>query len=417
MGSIMVYIIMRKNMKNQNKEWGISTKAVHSGQIVDIRYGSFLTPIFVQDAFINPNSNENVLRDPLSNEEYIYTRYGNPIITTVEQQIATLEGGEACLVFSSGMAAISTTLLAILAKGDHMISIKELYGQTYSLMKYELPKFGIETSFVSVSHIERIKDLIKKNTKILYLESITNPLLRVADLEKASKIAKEHEIMVVVDATFASPYNQNPLKFGADIVIHSATKYLNGHGDLIAGAVVSNIEIIRKIRQIRTKIGGNINPLDAYLLSRGLKTLAIRVERQNQNAMALARFLEKVNEVKRVYYPGLTSHPDYTVARRLLRGFGGVVSFEIAGGDEVARRFVEKLQICKKAPSLGSIHTLVTIPRDTSHHPRTGISEEELREMGINPGLIRISVGIEDIKDIISDLTGAFEKIDGLGGI
>lgn len=365
----------------------------------------------MEDAFLNPNPSDQVVKDPLSGEEYIYSRYGNPIVTTAEEQIASLEGGEAGLVFSSGMAAITATLFSFIGKGDHLISTRELYGQTYSLMKNELPRLGVDVSFVSVDKLQSLPGLIKQNTRMIYLESITNPVLRVADLQYAAEVAKERGLMCVVDSTFASPYNQNPLKLGADIVVHSATKYLNGHNDLIAGAVVSNHVSIKKIRDWRIKTGGSLDPLGAFLLVRGMKTLGIRVERQNKNSKELAKFLEESNGVNRVYYPGLESHPDHSLATKMLKGFGGVVSFEVKGGDEQAKKLVNNLRLGLNAPSLGGVQTLVTIPRETSHHPRTGVTEEELRLLGINPGLIRVAVGIEDVVDLENDFNQALKTL------
>jgi cystathionine beta-lyase/cystathionine gamma-synthase len=394
---------------SEKKEWGFNTKAIHLGRTVDKRYGSIFTPIFMEDAFLNPNKTEGVVVDPLSNEEYIYTRYGNPTITACEQTIAGLEGGQAALVFSSGMAAISATLYSLLKKGDHIISLRDLYGQTYSLLKNELPRFGVDVSFVSANNIESVPSLIKPNTKAIYVESITNPILRVVDVEYLGRIAAQHSIKLIVDSTFATPYNQNPLRLGAHIVIHSATKYLNGYNDLMAGAVVSDRDTILGIRDQRIKTGGNIDPIGAYLLMRGIKTLGLRVERQNTTAARLAAWLEENPHVKRVYYPGLRSHPDHSIAKRVLRGYGGVVSFEIQGGDGVANKFVDSLELGIKAPSLGGVQTLVTVPRETSHHPRTGVTEEELHTLGINPGLIRVAVGIEDLEDLIHDFEDAFK--------
>jgi cystathionine beta-lyase/cystathionine gamma-synthase len=394
---------------SKKKEWGFNTKAIHLGRTVDKRFGSIFTPIFMEDAFLNPNKTQGVVVDPLSNEEYIYTRYGNPTITACEKTIAGLEGGQAALVFSSGMAAISATLYSLLKKGDHIISLRDLYGQTYSLLKNELPRFGVDVSFVSANNIESVPSLIKPNTKAIYVESITNPILRVVDVEYLGRIATQHSIKLIVDSTFATPYNQNPLKLGAHIVIHSATKYLNGYNDLMAGAVVSDRDTILGIRDQRIKTGGSIDPIGAYLLMRGIKTLGLRVERQNATATKLAAWLEENPYVKRVYYPGLKSHPDHHIAKRVLRGYGGVVSFEIQGGDDVANKFVDSLELGIKAPSLGGVQTLVTVPRETSHHPRTGVTEEELHTLGINPGLIRVAVGIEDLEDLIHDFDDAFK--------
>lgn len=393
--------------------WGFNTRAVHLGQVVDKRYGSIFTPIFMEDAFLNPNKGEGVVLDPLSGEEYIYTRYGNPTITTCEQIIAGLEGAEAALVFASGMAAISATFFTLLGAGDHVVSLRDLYGQTYSLLKNELPRFGVGVSFFSANELKALPGLIRPNTKAIYVESITNPVLRVLDLEYLGEVAQEYSVKLLVDSTFATPYNQNPIGFGAHVVIHSATKYLNGFNDLMAGAVASDRQTIVRLRDHRIKTGANIDPIGAYLLTRGLKTLGIRVERQNRNAMKIAEWLEANSHVRRVYYPGLESHPDHEVAKRVLRGFGGVVSFEIKGGDAAASRFTDSLSLCIKAPSLGGIQTLVTVPRETSHHPRTGVTEEELRLLGINPGLIRVAVGIEDPEDIIGDFEEAFKKVFG----
>lgn len=365
-----------------------------------------LTPIYMEDAFINPNLAEGRVLDPLSGEEYIYSRYGNPTMTAVEEAIAELEGAEASLLFSSGMSAIATTLLTLTDPGDHIISLRELYGQTLSFLKKDMPKHGVDVTFVSVDELSNLERYLRPSTKVVYLESITNPTLRVPDIQAISTFLRGREIKILVDATFASPYNQNPLALGADIVLHSATKYLNGHNDLIAGAAAGDMESIKMIRDARIRIGATPTPFDAFLLGRGIKTLALRVERQNLNAEKIARFLESELSayVNKVHYPGLESHPDHAVARRVLRGYGGVVSFELKGGDEAAKKLANSLELAAKAPSLGGVHSLVTVPRETSHHPRTGITEEELRSMGINPGLVRLSVGIEDIDDLLSDI-------------
>lgn len=387
--------------------WGISTRAVHSGRISDRRYGFVYTPVFMEDAFFNPNPGEGVLRDPLTSEEYMYSRNGNPTITAVEKQIASLEEGEACLTFSSGMGAIAASLLTFLKPGDHVVAIRELYGQTYSFFKFQLPKLGVEVSYVNVAKLEHLPDYLRPNTKVLYLESITNPVLRVPDISAAARVAREGGVLTVVDATFANPCNQKPLKLGADVVVHSATKSLNGHGDLIAGAAVSTLDKIKKIRDYRTKLGASLGVFDAFLLSRGIKTLTLRTKASNANAHALAEALGSNPSVSRVYYPGLDSHPDYSVAKKVLTGYGGMVSFEVRGGLDAARRVVGRLKLGSAAPSLGSVQTLVTVPCDTSHHPRTGITPEELREMGIGEGLIRVSAGIEDTEDLVEDFAQA----------
>jgi cystathionine beta-lyase/cystathionine gamma-synthase len=387
-------------------KWGFSTAAVHAGQVRDAKYGSILTPIYMEDAFINPNPEEDKILDPLSGEEYIYSRYGNPTLTTVEKVMADLEGAEAGLLFSSGMSAISTTLLTLTGPGDHLISLRELYGQTFSFLRKDLPKHGVSVTFLPVDELTKVKDHLRPNTKAVYLESITNPTLRVPDIQTISSSLRGTGVKIIVDATFASPYNQNPLSLGADIVLHSATKYLNGHNDLIAGAVAGDLDTIKIIRDARTRMGATPTPLDAFLLGRGIKTLALRVERQNSSAQRIARFLESELSayLNRVHYPGLESHHDYAVAKRVLRGYGGVVSFELKGGDATAKKFAGSLELAAKAPSLGGVHSLVTVPRETSHHPRTGITEEELRNMGVNPGLVRLSVGIEDLEDLLFDL-------------
>ncbi|HTZ98872.1 MAG TPA: aminotransferase class I/II-fold pyridoxal phosphate-dependent enzyme, partial [Candidatus Aquilonibacter sp.] len=334
---------------------------------------------------------------------YIYTRYGNPTLSTAEAKIAALEGAEDAVVTASGSAAISAALLSQLRAGDELIATRQLYGGSYRLLRDVLPKFGI-----GVRHVEAdlagIERLVNPRVKALYIETPTNPTLRLVDLAKAAAFAKEWGLVSIVDNTFASPVLQKPLAIGFNIVVHSASKYLAGHSDVIAGAAAGSAGLMRKVRENVIQLGGSMDPEAAFLLIRGMKTLEVRVERQCKNAMAVAKFLAKHPKVARVHYPGLPSHPDHKLAKRQMRGFGAMMAFDLKGGLPAARRFCDRARVFLLAASLGGVESLVILPIYTSHYK---MSAAELRGAGVEPGTVRVSVGLEDPEDLVEDLRQA----------
>jgi cystathionine beta-lyase/cystathionine gamma-synthase len=334
---------------------------------------------------------------------YIYTRYGNPTLSIAEEKLAALEGAEAAVVTASGMAAISSALLSALKGGDELISTSQLYGGSYRLMRDWFPEIGIKVRHVPMD-LAGIENLITPRTRALYVETPTNPTLRLADLRKAVAFAKKHRLVSIVDNTFATPVLQNPIALGYDMVVHSATKYLNGHSDIIAGAVVGSRHWMERIRHFVIYLGGSMDPGAAYLLIRGLKTLGVRVERQCANALAVAKFLETHPKVARVHYPGLKSHPDHALAKRQMRGFGSMLAFDLKGGLPAARRFCDRVRLFLLAASLGGVESLVVLPIYSSHYR---MSRAELSRAGVTPGTVRVSVGLEDAADLIADLRQA----------
>jgi len=337
------------------------------------------------------------------NKAYIYTRYGNPTLTIAEEKIASLEGAEAAVVTASGMAAISSALLAVLRSGDEVIASHQVYGGTYRLFRDLFPRFGISVRHVE-SDLEGIEKLVGPATKALYVETPTNPSLRLVDLRKAAAFARKHGLVSIVDNTFASPALQKPMEMGFDIVVHSATKYLGGHSDIIAGAAAGSRKWMERVRSNVIYLGGSMDPGAAYLLIRGMKTLGVRVAKQCETAMAVARFLAKHPKVARVHYPGLPSHPDHGLAKRQMRGFGAMMAFDMKGGVKAARRFCDRVKIFLMAASLGGVESLVVLPIYTSHYR---MSLAELKAAGVVPGTVRMSVGLEDAADLIEDLRQA----------
>jgi methionine-gamma-lyase len=383
--------------------WGMSTRAIHSGDLASGSAGSVATPVFRTSNFTFANTKEMRRWAEGKSKAYIYTRYGNPTLAVAEAKIAALEGAEAALVTASGMAAISSALLAVLSSGDEVIVTRQIYGGTYRLMRDVLPRLGIRVSYIETD-LAGAEAMIHPRTRALYVESPTNPTLRLVDLRKAAALAGKHKLVSLIDNTFASPVLQNPLTFGFDIVVHSATKYLGGHSDLIGGAVASSREWINRARQMVIDLGGSMDPEAGYLLDRGLKTLALRVERHCATALTVARFLERHPRVARVHYPGLKSHPDYRLASRQMKGFGGMMAFDLKGGLAAAARFCDRVQLFKLAVSLGGAESLVVLPSYTSHYR---MSHEELTRAGVGPGTVRVSIGLEDAADLLADLRGA----------
>lgn len=389
-----------------SEQTGFSTKAVHGGEKPE--KGSVATPIYETSVFAFTSTKE--LIDVISEkvEGYLYTRFDNPTVRTVERKMAVLEKSEDAAAFSSGMAAITTTLLTLVSKGDHVVASRDLYGGTLTFLQEMLPRLGVEVSLVDAANLNEIKEAIKKNTRVIYAETPTNPTLKIVDLPRLASLAKKHGVATVVDSTLATPYNLQPINFGVDVVVHSATKYLSGHNDVTAGIVCSSKEFIQKLKKTRKILGGTLDPIAAWLLLRGLKTLALRMERHNQNGMQVAKYLEKHPKIAKVHYPGLPSHPQHTLAKKQMRGFGGVVSFEIKGDFEKTVKFVENLKLCLLAASLGGTETLATQPATSSHY---FISSEQRQKLGVTDQLVRLALGIEDPEDIIADLKQALNKI------
>ena len=385
-------------------KWGAQTEAVHAGEGVRHGVGTSVGPSISRTSTFTFSSTEEMkLWAEGKSKAYIYTRYGNPTLSVAEGKIAALEGAEAAVVTASGMAAISNALLAALKAGDELISTAQLYGGTYRLMRDVFPNLGIKVHHVQPD-LGGIEDLVTPRTKALYIETPTNPTLRLVDVHKAAAFAKKHKLVSIIDNTFATPVLQRPLELGYDIVVHSATKALAGHSDLIAGAAAGSKEWIDKIRKMVIYLGGSMDPEVAFLLSRGIKTLALRVKRMGENAMAVAEFLERHPKVARVHYPGLKTHPDHEVAKRQMSGFGSMLAFDMKDGLPAAREVCDRVRLFLLAASLGGVESLVVLPVYSSHY---NMSDEELARSGVTPGTVRVSIGVEDPEDLIADLQQA----------
>lgn len=382
---------------------GISTTAVHAGELPPTQ-GEVVTPIYQTSTFYFPTQDPSTWEGKVPDGSYIYTRWGNPTIRAAEDKLAALEGAEKGLLFSSGMAAITSTILSFVGKGDHLVSVEDIYGGTFSFIRSELPRLGVEVTFVDSTVPGAVAKAIRPNTKLIYLESPTNPLLKLVDIRAAAKIAKEHGIKSMIDSTFATPINQRPIDMGIDLVAHSCTKYLNGHSDLIAGVVLGREAEIESISKKRILYGGSMDPLGAFLLFRGLKTLAVRMERHNRNGTEVAQFLESHPKVERVHYPGLASHPQHGLAKEQMSGFGGMVSFEVLGGRKAAEKALRSFEVIKMATSLGGVDSLASMPLNSSH---SSLTPQERQRLGIKDQLIRLSLGIEDAEDLRQDLERA----------
>ncbi|KGJ95144.1 methionine gamma-lyase [Colwellia psychrerythraea] len=391
------------------KSKNIETKAIHAGRIDDKQFGSLATPLYQTSTFIFDSAQQGGDRFAGESEGYIYTRLGNPTTRQLEQRVAAMECMDDAAATATGMAAVSAALLTNLQAGDHMISSKAVYGCSFALMSHMLKKFAIEVTFVDMTEPENIKAAIKENTKLVFLETPINPNLVVLDLEKICAIAKEHKLLSIVDNTFLTPVLQQPAKFGADIVVHSATKYLNGHGDVVAGIVCASFEMINEIKMTTLKdIGATISPHDAWLIMRGLKTLPIRMDRHCSNAQTVAEFLEKHPVVSEVYYPGLKSHSGYKFIGKQMKAAGGVIAFELHTDLAGGTAFIDAMELFSIAVSLGDAESLIQHPASMTHSPYT---PEERANAGISDSLIRISVGLENVDDIIADLTQALAKV------
>lgn len=381
------------------------TEAVRGGASLERKNGPLGTPIYQTSTFEVTDSDQQVRA---TSTDMFYTRYGNPTHTVAEKAIAELEGTDAALLFASGMGATTTSMLSLLKSGDHVVAQRDIYGGAIKFFSQWLPKLGIETTFVDTTEYDQHARAIRPNTRLLYLESPTNPLLRVVDLPRVVALARQHKLITFIDSTFATPINQRPADFGVDLVMHSGTKYFAGHSDLICGIVAGRQDLIETIHSTRTTLGGVMDPHAAWLLLRGIKTLAVRVQRQNDNALRVAQFLAQHSKVRRVHYPFIEGHPQRALAMEQLRGGGGVLSFEVDGTGEDARRLSEALHLFTLAPSLGGVDSLVTIPALTSHGM---VSAEHRQKMGVTDQLIRISVGIENVDDLIADLEQALAVV------
>jgi methionine-gamma-lyase len=387
--------------------WRFNTTAIHAGDAVN-RTRAVAPPIFQTAVFALEDAAAGArFAQEIAPTEY-YTRWGNPTVRQVEAIMAALEGGQQALALASGMGAISTALLARLSRGDHIVAGRSLYAATTELMRGVLPRYGIETTLVDPTEPDAFRRALRRNTRVLYVETPSNPRLDLTDLAAVAEIAREHGCFTIADNTFATPFNQQPLSLGIDAVVHSATKYIGGHHDVTAGIIVGSADFIRDCWKHLKIFGPTLSPFDAWLLIRGLKTFGLRIERQNANALRIAEFLQAHPRVERVFYPGLPSHPHHDLARRQMRGFGGMVSFEVTGGVKAGRRFVESVKLIKLAVSLGGVESLIQHPASMSHGP---IPQEEREASGITEGLLRLSVGIEDVEDLIEDLEQALAQI------
>lgn len=398
---------MSSNHHNRSKH--AETNAIHGGMIKDEQFGSLATPLYQTSTFTFENAQQGANRFAGEEQGYIYSRLGNPTTTQLEQTVAALEGTDAAAATATGMGAVSAALLANLSAGDHLIASKAVYGCSFALMSHMLTKFGIEVTFVDMTEPANISDAVQENTKVIFLESPINPNLVVLDLAEIGAIAKRHNLLSIVDNTFLTPYLQQPKQFGFDLIIHSATKYLNGHGDVVAGIICGSEELISHIKLTALKdIGATMSPHDAWLIIRGLKTLAVRMDRHCSNAQTIAEHLEAHPLIKKVYYPGLPSHDGYKFIGSQMKGAGGVIAFELEGSLEDGAYLIDQMSLFSIAVSLGDAESLIQHPASMTHSPYT---QEERLNAGISDTLIRISVGLEHTDDLIADLDQAFEKL------
>jgi methionine-gamma-lyase len=399
----------KKSKPSPKKPLASATRAIHAGEEKHGIGGPVATPVIYSSTFTFESTAEMKRWAEGRSRAYIYTRYGNPTLAVAEAKLASLENAEAAVVTASGMAAISSALLAVLQSGDELISTRQLYGGAYRLMRDLFPRFGITVKYVEADlagpHPGGMDSLVAPKTRALYIESPTNPSLGLVDIRRAVAFAHKHKLVCLMDNTFASPVLQRPIELGVDLVLHSATKYLAGHSDVIAGAVIGSRALVDRVRSNIIYLGGSMDPSAAYRLIRGMKTLELRMRRQCETALAVARFLERHPKVERVHYPGLPSHPDHALARRQMHGgFGGMLSFDVKGGISAARSFCDHVRIFLLAASLGGVESLVVLPAYTSHYR---MSAAELKAAGVAPGCVRVSIGLEDPADLIEDLRQA----------
>lgn len=389
---------------------GIGTMSIHTGNHKN-PFGALAVPIYQTSTFVFDSAEQGGKRFALEEEGYIYSRLGNPTTAVFEEKIAALEGGEAAVATSSGIGAITSTLWILLKAGDHVIADKTLYGCTFAYLNHGVAKFGVEVDFIDTSDLELVRKTMKSNTRVVYLETPANPNMKVVDIKAVAEIAHTNpNTLVVVDNTFATPFCQRPLELGCDVVVHSVTKYLNGHGDVIAGVVISKKEIIDQVRLVGVKdmTGSVLGPTEAFYIIRGMKTFELRMRRHCENAMKVAEYLEAHDKIEKVYYPGLKSHDGYEVASKQMDAFGGILAFELKGGFEAGKTLLNNVKMAALAVSLGDAETLIQHPASMTHSPYT---KEERLAAGITDGLVRLSVGLENIEDIIADLEYGLAQI------
>ena len=392
----------------QTKDLGFSTKMVHAGHAHD-QYGSAVTPIYQTSTFAFDDAQMGADRFAGKADGFIYTRIGNPTIQALEKNVAELENGVDGIATASGMGAVSVIYMALLSQGAHLVSTGSVYGPSRGLIEKQFSRFGVEYAYVDTSDLENVRASMRPNTKMVYLESPSNPAMLVTDIRGAADIAHRHGALVVVDNTFASPYLQKPLDLGADVVLHSVTKFINGHADVVGGIIVAKDPVVGKLlRTMMVTLGVNMDPHQAFLVSRGVKTLSLRVERAQENAMQIARWLEAHPKVEWVRYVGLPSHPQHELVKRQMSGFGSMISFELKGGYEAGRNLMDNVRLATLAVSLGGVETLIEHPASMTH---AGMSQSNRLEGGITDGLVRYSVGIEDVADLIADLEQAIAKV------
>ncbi|MHC4130383.1 MAG: trans-sulfuration enzyme family protein [Planctomycetota bacterium] len=389
-----------KNKKKQSRHT-LSTRAVHAGEPRRRYADSITTPIIQTSTFTFRDSKHIEAYTKEGMEHFEYGRYGNPTAKIAENRLADLEGAQDCVVFSSGMSAITTTILTLLQTGDHIVITDDSYKKTLEFCNSYLKQFGIGCTVVPFGDYKALEKAIKKNTRFIFSESPTNPYLNIFDLVKLKEVADRYKLLTLIDSTFSTPLNQRPIEFGIDLVLQSATKYLAGHNDILAGAVLGRKELVDPIRNLHKSMGGLIDPHCCYLLLRGLKTFPLRVEKQNETALKIAEYLEGHPRIKRVYYPFLASHPHYKIAKEQMKGGGGVVTFEIKGNLNTSKKFLDALKLCYIGPSLGGVETLITHPALVSYYDYT---RKKRYELGITDTLFRLAVGIEDVGDLIADL-------------
>ena len=390
------------------KDLGFSTKLIHGDDFED-QFGSATVPIYQTSTFKFKNAQHGADCFSGASDGYIYTRIANPTIRALEKNIAGLENGYDGIATSSGMSAITTVYMALLGAGSHIISTASVYGPARGVLEQDFSRFNVEADFVNTADIKEIQSAIKSNTKVLYVETPANPTMEITDIKACAEIAKKHNLVLVVDNTFATPYLQKPLDLGADVVLHSVTKFINGHADIVGGIVITKEkELYKKIRHSMVYMGCNMDPHQAYLVLRGVKTLSLRVERNQENAIKVAHFLEKHPKISWIKYPGLESHPQFDLAKTQMKGFGSMISFGVKGGLEAGRKLMDNVHLATLAVSLGGVETLIQHPASMTH---AAVNKADKLKAGITDDLVRFSVGIEDVNDIINDLEQALEKV------
>jgi methionine-gamma-lyase len=398
----------RQNVPMNTKLLGINTKLIHAGQTPDWT-GALTVPIYQTSTFAFHSAKHGASLFAGEQDGYIYTRIGNPTVHALEENVAELEGGCGGIATSSGMGAVCTVYLGLLESGAHVVSTASVYGPSRGLLENDFSRFGVESSYVDTSDLDQVRQAMRSNTKLVYIETPSNPSMKVSDIAQIADIAHAGGALLVVDNTFASPYLQNPLALGADVVLHSVTKFINGHADVVGGIIVAKEKsLYKRLRKTMIMSGCNMDPHQAFLVLRGLKTLGIRVERAQQNAMKIARWLEEQPEIETVLYVGLETHPEHELAKRQMKGFGTMISFELRGGLEAGCAMMDAVRLATLAVSLGGVETLIEHPASMTH---AGLAREDRQAAGITDGLVRYSVGIEDVEDLIADLRTALNAI------